>query len=175
MREKKRWLQKEWGRKGGCRRPRAEKMWLRQRSLGRKRKGNGRRFSEQKRGQHCRGREELFWEFWEKEKGLNLSRKLRTEERRVVGKNPGHGVEKGDFQVWPFVFFVYFPFFSYCPRLILSDFSFLPVGLFCFDDYWLNIGRACCVLCPILTSIFHLNSLDVGPMDERMKWVRYTG
>ena len=30
---------------------------------------------------------------------LNLGRKLRTEERRVVGKGPGHRAEKGDFQV----------------------------------------------------------------------------
>ena len=31
--------------------------------------------------------------------GLNWSRKLRTEERRVARKSPGHGAEKGDFQV----------------------------------------------------------------------------
>ena len=30
---------------------------------------------------------------------LNLGRKLRTKERRVVGKSLGHGAEKGNFQV----------------------------------------------------------------------------
>ena len=29
--------------------------------------------------------------------GLNWSRKLRTEERRVARKSPGHGAEKRDF------------------------------------------------------------------------------
>ena len=31
--------------------------------------------------------------------GLNCSRKLRTDELRVAGKSPGHGAEKGNFQV----------------------------------------------------------------------------
>ena len=31
--------------------------------------------------------------------GLNWRRKLRTEERRVAGKSPGHGTKKEDFQV----------------------------------------------------------------------------
>ncbi|RVW86518.1 hypothetical protein CK203_042223 [Vitis vinifera] len=65
---------------------------------------------------------------WEGKSGKRRSRKLRTKERRVVGKSPGHRAEK-------------------------------------------EISRVCCVLCPILTSIFHRNSLDVGPMDETMKWV----
>ena len=35
----------------------------------------------------------------ERDGGLNWSRKLRTEERRVAGESPGHGAEKRDFQV----------------------------------------------------------------------------
>ena len=35
----------------------------------------------------------------ERDRGLNWSRKLRIEERRVAGKSLGHGAKKGDFQV----------------------------------------------------------------------------
>ena len=136
---------------------------------------NERKEKGRKKEGHCGGTEEFFWEFWGKEYWWNFSRKLRIEKRRVAGKSPGHGTKKEDFQVWPFFYIYIFHFFSYCPGLIVSDFSFLLVGLFCFGDYWLNIGRVCCVLCLILTSIFHRNSLDVGPMDEMMKGVRYAG
>ena len=100
MREKERWLQKV-----------VQERWLRHRSLERqKNPGNEMRFSERGWRQHCRGTEEFFWEFWEKEYWWNWSRKLRTEERRVTGKSPGHGAEKRDFQVWPFVFFFFYIF-----------------------------------------------------------------
>ena len=44
-------------------------------------------------------RKEFSLGVFRKREGLNYSRQLRTEERRVARKSPGHGVEKGDFQV----------------------------------------------------------------------------
>ena len=43
-----------------------------------------------KKKEQKRRKKEYWW---------NGNRKLRTEERRVVGKSPGQGAEKGDFQV----------------------------------------------------------------------------
>ena len=127
-------LQKKWDKEGSCWEARQKKVaekaaagrwdrkmwqkrWLQQRSLKRQI-----RDTEQK-GESIVGKkeEEFFWEFWGKRVWVELSRKLRIEERRVVGESPGHGAEKGDFQVWPLVFCVYFSFFfSYCPGLIVS-------------------------------------------------------
>ena len=51
-------------------------------------------------GQQGAGKRKSFSEsLGGKEYGLNDNRKLRTEERGVVGKSPGHEAEKGDFQV----------------------------------------------------------------------------
>ena len=85
--------------------------------------------------------------------GRTGGRKLRTEERGVAGESRTQSW-KERFPGMTICFFRYFPFFPDCPGLILSDFSFPLVGLFCFGGYWLNIGRVCCILCPILTSIF---------------------
>ena len=102
-------------------------------------KENERTKGEEKRRQHYGGTGGVFLVFLrilrERDGGLNCSRKRRTEEHRVAGESPGHGAEKGDFQVRPLVFFVYFPFFSDYPSLILSDFLFLLVRLFYFGDY----------------------------------------
>ena len=113
----KRWLQKEWDkkgdRKGGCSRDRWEDKSKIQRN--RKRAefswGNGWGFSREEKRERKTRIEEFFWESWGKEYVWNCSRKLRTEERRVAGKSPEHGAEKGDFQVWPFVFLYIFHFF----------------------------------------------------------------
>ena len=103
-------------------------------------KENERTKGEEKRRQHYGGTGGVFLVFLrilrERDGGLNCSRKRKTKEHRVAGESPGHGAEKGDFQVRPLVFFVYFPsFFSYCPGLIVSDFSCLLVGSFCVGDY----------------------------------------
>ena len=54
MREKKRWLQKEWGRKGGCRRSRAEKVAaieiIEKAKSGKKERGTEREKNEGKEG-----------------------------------------------------------------------------------------------------------------------------
>ena len=51
-------------------------------------------------GQQGAGKRKSFSEsLGGKEYGLNDNRKLRTEERGVAGKSPGHEAENGDFQV----------------------------------------------------------------------------
>ena len=77
-----------------------QKRWLQQRSLGRQIREKEEVFWEKKREKEEEKNGGVFLRVSEgKRYGLNCSRKLRTKERRVVGKSPGHRAEKGDFQV----------------------------------------------------------------------------
>ena len=80
-----------------------QKRWLQQRSLGRQIREKEEVFWEKKREKEEEKNGGVFLVFLrisrERDRGLNWSRKLRTEERRVAGKSLGHGAEKGDFQV----------------------------------------------------------------------------
>ena len=87
----------------GVRQKRWQERWLWQRSLGRQIRKRGKKRRKERRGGGFRKGEE--WRSVSERKGgkieygWNWRRKLGTEERRVAGKSPGHGAEKGDFQV----------------------------------------------------------------------------
>ena len=66
--------------------------------------------------------------------------------------------------------FLYILIFHISP-ISFSVISALLVGLLCFDDYWFNIEKLAAFLCFTPANLFHLNPLNVRPMDKIMKWV----
>ena len=100
-------------------------------------------------------------------------RKLRRKKREEEQESRTPSWEERFLGMAISFFFLYIFHFFYISQVSFSVISILFVGLLWFGDYWLNVWRACYILCPILTSIFDLNSMAVGPMDEVMKWVRY--
>ena len=87
-RRQKKWLQKEWGRKGDCRRSDTEKRWLRQRSLERQiqKKWGEDRYKGEKanRKNERRFLERQIWETERRKRKKNRGVLLRVLRKRVL-------------------------------------------------------------------------------------------